>query len=164
MEFKHAPNQRSDLFILVMKSCLNVPPHFSLLIALTKRLQLLNSFFPHRFNVDACKAPFRGDLDEIRSLETVWKDIAGKLCMVKQVLAVCKVPRPAGGINHEFLYKCSLQANGSHFSFKPDLILCMESKKQNKTQNISAHGTPWKMEKRLVKEEAVMEATEAVML
>lgn len=56
--------------------------------------------------------------------------------------------------------------NGSHFSyaFKPDLILCIENKKQNKTGNISAHGTPWKMEKRLVKEEAVMEATEAVML
>lgn len=54
--------------------------------------------------------------------------------------------------------------NGSHFSyaFKPDLIICIENKKQ--TGNISAHGTPWKMEKRLVKEEAVMEATEAVML
>lgn len=46
----------------------------------------------------------------------------------------------------------------------PDLILCMENKKQNKSQNISAYGLPWKMEKGLIKEEAVMEAMESVML
>lgn len=65
---------------------------------LTQWLQLLNYFFPHRLNVNASKAPFRGDFDQIRPLETVRKDFIGKLCMVKQILAVCKVPGPAGGI------------------------------------------------------------------
>ena len=47
--------------------------------------------------MDACKAPLRGHFDEVWPLVAVWKDIAVKLCMVKQVLAVCKVPGPGGG-------------------------------------------------------------------
>lgn len=96
--------QSSLFFFQVWLSCLNVFPR-SFDSRLTKWFQLVNSFFPHRLNMDTCKAPFRSDFDRIQPLETVWKVIASKLCMVKQVLAVWKVPGPAGGISHEFLYK-----------------------------------------------------------
>ena len=64
---------------------------------LTQRLQLLHRLLPHRLNVDACKAPLRGHFDQVRPLVTVWEDVAVKLRVVKQVLAVCKVPGPGGG-------------------------------------------------------------------
>lgn len=44
--------------------------------------------------MDASKAPLRGHFDEVRPLVAVWKDVAEELRVVKQVLAVCKVPRP----------------------------------------------------------------------
>lgn len=64
--------------------------------SLTQRLQLLHSLLPHRLNVDASKAPLRGHFDEVWPLVAVWKDVTVKLSMVKQVLAVGKVPGPGG--------------------------------------------------------------------
>ena len=63
---------------------------------LTQRLQLLHRLLPYRLNVDACKAPLRGHFDQVRPVVARWKHVAVKLCVVKQVLAVCKVPGPGG--------------------------------------------------------------------
>lgn len=63
-------------------------------VRLTKWLQLLHHLLPHGLNVDAGEAPLGRHFDEVRPFVAVWKDVAEKLCVVKQVLAVCKVPRP----------------------------------------------------------------------
>lgn len=60
----------------------------------TQRLQFLHRLLPHGLDVDARKAPLRGHFDEVRLLVAIRKDFAVKLCMVKQVFAVSKVPGP----------------------------------------------------------------------
>lgn len=65
--------------------------------SLTKWFQLLHHLLPHGLNVDAGEAPLRRHFDEIWPFVAVWKDVAEKLCVVKQVLAVCKIPRPEKG-------------------------------------------------------------------
>lgn len=62
----------------------------------TQRLQLLHRLLPHRLNVYARKAPLRGHFDKVWPLVAVWENVAVKLCVMKQVLAVCKVPGPGG--------------------------------------------------------------------
>lgn len=65
--------------------------------SLTKWFQLLHHLLPHGLNVDAGEAPLRRHFDEVWPFVAVWKDVAEKLCVVKQVLAVCKIPRPEEG-------------------------------------------------------------------
>ena len=62
--------------------------------SLTQWLQLLYTLPPHRLNVDAGEAPVRGHLYEVGPPVAVGQHVAVELCMVQQVLAVSKVPRP----------------------------------------------------------------------
>lgn len=84
------------LLRLLGKTSLDPAGAFEVAAGLTQRLQLLHRLLPHRLDVDARKAPLRGHFDQVGPLVAVWKDVAVKLCVVKQVLAVCKVPGPGG--------------------------------------------------------------------